>query len=57
MNNEMTSREDVKRELIVEYTFKGIDYCLEHPVMLVGICLSGLVMATCIMIEKNKGAM
>lgn len=55
MNNEITFREDLKRELIIEYTFKGIDYCLKHPVMLYGIGLSAIVMATCVIIEKNKG--
>lgn len=55
MNNEIASREEIKRELIFEYTLKGIEYCFEHPVILVGICLSGLTMATCIMIENKKG--
>ena len=37
MNNEIASREEIKRELIFEYTLKGIEYCFEHPVILVGI--------------------
>lgn len=57
MNNEIASREDLKRELIIEYAFRGIDYCSKHPIMVYGICLSGIIITTCMIIENKKGAM
>lgn len=54
MNNEIASREEVKRELIIEYAVKGLDYCVKHPIIVCGICISGIVMTTCIMIENKK---
>ena len=53
-NNEIVSREEVKKELINECVYEGCMYCVDHPIILVGICLSGLIMATCIMIDKKK---
>ena len=55
MNNEVATREEIKRELIIEYTFKGLNYCLEHPIMVYGIALSSIILATCAMIENKKG--
>lgn len=55
MNNEIASREEIEKELIIEYVFKGLDYCSKHPIMVYGICLSGIIMTTCIIIENKKG--
>lgn len=57
MNNEITSREEIKRELIIEYAFKGLDYCCKHPIVVYGVCLSGIIITTCIMIDNKKGEM
>ena len=55
MNNEVATREELKRELIFEYAFKGLDYCSKHPIMVYGICLSGIILTTCVIIENKKG--
>ena len=56
MNNEVASREEIKREFIIEYTFKGLDYCINHPIVAYGICLSGAIMLTCIMIDQKRNS-
>lgn len=55
MNNEVITREELKRELIFEYAFKGLNYCSKHPIMVYGICLSGIILTTCVIIENKKG--
>lgn len=52
-NNEIASREEIKRELAVEYTLKGLNYCLEHPIILAGVGLSSIIIAACIIVDKK----